>query len=117
MTIRPVVRYRYLGLDQSVGLTDWSRRPERSAAIVAKKHSTRSSTHPVDDVDSPHCTDFGRVVDEADVSLCGSVQLSDFNVPEAIQKLWPNVCSDPVADREPHSVVLLIVFLQRVTST
>lgn len=75
-----------------------------------------TSTHLVDKIDSSHCTDLRRVIDEADVSLRGSVQLSDFNVPEAIQKLGPNVCADSVADGDPHSVVLLIVFLQRVDS-
>lgn len=67
----------------------------------------------MDKIDSPHCTDLGRVIDEADVSLRGGVQLSDMNVPEAVQKLRPNVCSDPVADGNPHFVVLLVVFLQR----
>lgn len=85
-------------------------------ATTAKKHSTCSSTHPVDGIDPAHCTDFGRVIDEADVSLRGGVKLPDFNVTKAIQKLFPNVCSDPVADRYSHSVVLLIFFLQRVTA-
>lgn len=76
---------------------------------------TRRSTHPVDDVDSPHRAHFGRVIDEADVSLRGSIQLSDFNVAEAVQKLRPDVCSDPIADRDPHFVVLLVVFLQKTT--
>lgn len=81
------------------------------------KQQTVSSTHPVHKIDSPHCADLGRVIDEADVSLCGSVQLSDLNVPEAIYELWPNVRSDPVADGDSHFVVLLSVFLQRATST
>lgn len=51
------------------------------------KQQTVSSTHPVHKIDSPHCADLGRVIDEADVSLCGSVQLSDLNVPEAIYEL------------------------------
>ena len=72
------------------------------------------ASYPVDKVDSPHCSDLGCVVDEADVSLGGSVQLSDLNVPEAVQKLRPNVCSDSVADGDLHSVILLVAFLQRV---
>lgn len=75
------------------------------------------SSYPVDEIETSHCTDCGRVVDEADVSLRGSVQLSDFNVPEAVQKLGPNVRSDPVANGDPHSVVLLAVALRKVTLT
>lgn len=77
--------------------------------------NTRRSTHPVDDVDSPHRAHFGRVIDEADVSLRGSVQLSDLNVAKAVQKVRPDVRSDPVADSDPHFVVLLVVFLQKTT--
>lgn len=74
------------------------------------------STYLVDKIGSAHCTDLGRVVYEADVSLSGGVQLSDRNVPEAIQKLRPNVCPDPVANGNLHFVVLFIVFLQTVRS-
>lgn len=81
-----------------------------------ENHSTCSSTHPVDGIDPPHCTDFGRVIDETDVSLSGGIKLLDFNVAKAVQKLFPNICSDPVADRYSHTVVLLVFFLQRVTA-
>ena len=48
------------------------------------KQPAVSSTHSVHKIDSPHGTDLGGVINEADVSLCGSVQLSDLNIPEAI---------------------------------
>lgn len=70
-------------------------------------------THPVHGVDPPHCADFGRVVDEADVSLGGGVQLSHLNVPEAIEELRPDVGPHPVADGDADFVILLVVFLQR----
>lgn len=66
----------------------------------------------VDKVDPSHRADPGRVVDETDVPLGGGVQLSDFNVPEPIQKLGPNVGPDSVADGDPHFVPLLIFSLQ-----
>lgn len=72
-----------------------------------------SFSYPVHKVDSSDCADLGRVVDEADVSLCGSVQLSNFNVSKAMKKLGPNVRSDTVADCNSHFVVLLIIFLPR----
>ena len=68
----------------------------------------------MDEIDPPHGSDLGRVVDEADVSLGSSVQLSDFNLPEAIQKLRPNISAGSVTDGDLHSVVPLIVFLQKV---
>lgn len=67
--------------------------------------------HPVNSVDTADCTDFGRVVDEANVSFCGGVKLSDLDVPETVEKLQPNVCSNAVADSDPHSVVLFVVLL------
>lgn len=70
-------------------------------------------THPVHGVDPPHCADFGRVVDEADVSLGGGVQLSHLNVPEAIEELRPDVGPHTVADGDADFVILLVVFLQR----
>ena len=68
----------------------------------------------MDKIDSTDCTDLGRVVDEADVSLRGGVQLSDFDVTKAIQELRPNFGADPVADGQPHFVVLLVVLLRTV---
>lgn len=70
-------------------------------------------THPVHGVDPPHCADFGCVVDKADVSLGGGVQLSHLNVPKAIEELCPDVGPHPVADCNADFVILLVVFLQR----
>lgn len=69
-------------------------------------------THPVHQVDPPHCADFGRVVDEADVSLGGGIQLSHLNVPEAIEELRPDVGPHPVADSDANFVIPIVVFLQ-----
>ena len=66
----------------------------------------------MDKIESPHRSDLGRVVYEADVSLGGSVQLSDLNVPEAIQELRPDVFPDSVSDGDLHFVVLVVVPLQ-----
>lgn len=63
-------------------------------------------------VDPPHCADFGRVVDEADVSLGGGVKLSHLDVPKAIEELRPDVGPHPVADSDAHFVILFVVFLQ-----
>lgn len=38
-------------------------------------------------VDSTNRPDSGRVVDEADVSLCGGVKLSDLDVPKTVEEL------------------------------
>lgn len=67
----------------------------------------------MDEVDPPHSADFGGVIDEADVPLGGSVQLSDLDVPEAIQELRPNVRPDPVADSDPNFVILFVVSLRK----
>lgn len=66
----------------------------------------------MDEVDPPHGADFRGVIDEADVPLGGSVELSDLDVAEAIQELRPNVHPDPVADSDPNFVILFIVSLQ-----
>lgn len=73
------------------------------------------STHPVDEVDPPHGANFRGVIDEADVPLGGSVQLSDFDVAEAIQELHPNVHPDPVANSDLNFVILFVVSLQNKT--
>lgn len=62
-------------------------------------------------VDPSHGPDPGRVIDEADVSLGGGIQLSDLNFTESIQELCPNITSDSVPDGDSNSVVLLIFFL------
>lgn len=67
-------------------------------------------------VHPPHCADFGRVVDEADVSLGGGIQLSHLNVPEAIEELRPHVGPHPVADGDANFVILIVVFLQEKTN-
>lgn len=67
----------------------------------------------MDEVDPPHSADFRGVIDEADVPLGGSVQLSDLDVPEAIQELRPNVHPDTVADSDPNFVILIVVSLQK----
>lgn len=69
------------------------------------------ATHPVNSVDTADRTDFGCVVDEADVSFCGGVKLPDLDVPETVEKLQPNVCSNAVADSNPHPVVFFVVHL------
>lgn len=69
----------------------------------------------MDEVDPPHGANFRGVIDEADVPLGGSVQLSDFDVAEAIQELHPNVHPDPVADSDPNFVILFVVSLQNKT--
>lgn len=66
----------------------------------------------MDEVDPAHGADFWGVIDEADVPLGGGVQLSDFDVPKAIQELRPNVHPDPVADSDPNFVILFVVSLQ-----
>lgn len=75
----------------------------------------RTSPHPVNHVDATNRPDSGRVVDEADVSLCGGVKLPDLDVPETVEELGPNVGPDTVADGDPHCVVLFVVFLQSDT--
>lgn len=80
--------------------------------VKVRTSSSTLTAHLVNNVDPTDRTDFGRVVDEADVSLCGGVKLSDLDVPETLEKLWPNVCSDAVADGDPHSVVLFVVLLR-----
>lgn len=75
----------------------------------------QTSPHPVNHVDATNRPDFGRVVDEADVSLCGGVELPDLDVPETVEELGPNVGPDTVADGDSHCVVLFVVFLQSDT--
>lgn len=85
--------------------------------VPSKKwHRKRSSVYLVEKIDSSNCADFGSVVDETYVSLCSRVQLLYFNVTEASQKLGPNIRPDSVANSDPHFVVLVIVFLQRMKS-
>lgn len=91
------------------GCINFRENPPKFLQMEKKKNS---GTHPVDEVDPPHGADFRGVIDEADVPLGGSVQLSDLDVPEAIQELRPNVRPDPVADSDPNFVILFIVFLQ-----
>lgn len=74
-----------------------------------------SVSYPVQKVDASHCSDLGRVIEKADVSLGGGVQLSDLNVAESIQELAPHVASDSVPDGDSNFVVLLIFFLQKKT--
>lgn len=81
--------------------------------LILQRPENNSSTHPVDEVDPPHGADFGGVIDEADVPLGGSVQLSDLDVPEAIQELRPSVHPGPVADSDPNFVILFVVSLQK----
>lgn len=76
-----------------------------------------SVSYPVQKVDASHRSDLGRVIDEADVSLGGGVQLSDLNVAESIQELAPHVASDSVPDGDSNFVVLLIFFLQKKNQT
>lgn len=66
-------------------------------------------------VDPADRADFGRVVDEADVSLRGGVKLSHLDVPKALEKLGPNVRPDAVADGDPHAVLLVVVLLRSDT--
>lgn len=58
-------------------------------------------------------SDFPNVVDEADVSLCGSVTFTDPNVPKPLQEVGPGVGSDPVPQGQSHFVVSVVVPLQQ----
>lgn len=55
--------------------------------VKVRTSSSTLAAHLVNNVDPTDRTDFGRVVDEADVSLCGGVKLSDLDVPETLEKL------------------------------
>lgn len=63
------------------------------------------------EVDSTNSSNLPCVVEKSHVPLGRGVKLSDLNVPKAIEKLPPNLCSDPVSDGQSHLMFLVIVFL------
>lgn len=69
-------------------------------------------SHPVDVIYTSHCTNLPREVHETDVPFCGGVQLPHLDAAKSIQKLLPNICSYPVANGKPHSVVPVVSFLR-----
>lgn len=68
-------------------------------------------------VNPAHHSNLCGVVNKADVSLGGSVQLSDVNVPKAIQKFFPHVGSYSVTYSDLHTVVSVIISLQETSHT
>lgn len=78
---------------------------------MPRKTSRRS--YLAEKIDTTDHSDFIRVIDEADISLCGSVELPDMNASETVQELFPDVCSYAITNGDLHLVVLVIVFLQR----
>lgn len=69
-------------------------------------------TYPADNIDTADHSDFIGVIDEADISLCGSIELSDMNASEAVQEVFPDLCSYAITNGDLHLVVSVIVFLQ-----
>ncbi len=65
----------------------------------------------VDGSHSPDGADFPDVVDESDVSLGGSVALTDAHVPEAPQEFLPRLRSDAVPQSQTHTVITVTLAL------
>lgn len=84
-----------------------------------KQHNTPHATkilfysYFADNIDPTDSSNFIGVIDKADVSLGGGVQLPDVNVSEAFEELVPDVCSHTVTNGELHFVVSVIFLLQR----
>lgn len=62
-------------------------------------------------VDSSNSPNFPCVVDKSHISLSGGVKLPNLNVPKAIEKLSPYLCSDTVANGQSYFMVLVIFSL------
>lgn len=62
-------------------------------------------------VDPSNSSYFPQVVDKSHISFSGGVKLSDLNLPKAIEKLPPYLCSDTVANGQSYFVVLVIFSL------
>lgn len=65
-----------------------------------------------ENIDTTDHSDFIGVIDETDISLCGSIELPDMNASETVQELLPDVCSYTITNGDLHLVVSVIVFLQ-----
>lgn len=68
----------------------------------------------VEEVNAAYHSNLCGVVKKPDVSFCGSVELPDVNIPEAIQKFVPYVCSYTVTYSNLHFVVSVIVSLWEI---
>lgn len=62
-------------------------------------------------VDSSDCSNFPSIVDKSHISLGRSVKLSNFDVPEAVKKLSPNLCSHSITNGQSDFVVFVIFAL------
>lgn len=65
-----------------------------------------------ENIDTTDHSDFIGVIDEADISFGGGIELSDMNASETVQELFPDICSYTISNRNSHCVVSVIVFLQ-----
>ncbi len=69
-------------------------------------------TNLAENIDTTDHSDFIGVIDEADISLGGGIELPDMNASKTVQELFPDVCSYAVSNGNSHFVVSVIVFLQ-----
>lgn len=69
----------------------------------------------MEEVNPAYHSNLCGVVNKPDVSLGGSVELSDVNVPETIQKFIPHVSSYTVTYSDLYFVVSVIISLQEVS--
>lgn len=76
------------------------------------RRKTCCRTYLADNIDTADHSDFIGVIDEADISLCGSIELSDMNASKAVQEIFPDLCSHAITNGDRHLVVSVIVFLQ-----
>lgn len=65
----------------------------------------------VEEVNPAYHSNLWGVVNKPDVSLCGSIELPDVNIPKSIQKFIPHVGSYAVTYSNLHFVVSVIIFL------
>lgn len=71
-------------------------------------------SHPylVQKVNSSNCSYFPCVVEESYISLCGGIKLRNLDVSKATQELFPDFCSDTVANGQSYFMGLVSVSLQ-----
>lgn len=65
-----------------------------------------------ENIDTTNHSHFIGVIDEADISLCSSIELPNMNASETVQELFPDVCSYTITNGDLHLVVSVIVFLR-----
>lgn len=67
--------------------------------------------HPVEVKVSAHGSNLSAVVQQEEISLCGSIKLGNLNVSEPADEFPPNLGPHPVSKSDSHSVASIVELL------